>query len=112
MNDYTATEPPQAAPAVGAHVDRRVRPLAWIGHYATQAGRQFAVLAKEPRSEKCSPWIPLIAYPEGWRFERDDMNRIVVTMPDGGGCVVDNVANDARMMPEEVLCALCKALGA
>ena len=48
----------------------------------------------------------------GWRFERDDMNRIIVTMPDGGGCVVDNVANDRRMVPEEVLFALCKALGA
>jgi len=27
MNDHTATEPPQAAPAVGAQVDRRVRAL-------------------------------------------------------------------------------------
>ncbi len=27
MTDHTATEPPQAAPAVGAQVDRRVRPL-------------------------------------------------------------------------------------
>ena len=28
MNDHTATETPQAAPAVGAQVDRGVRPLA------------------------------------------------------------------------------------
>lgn len=26
MNDHTATEPPEAEPAVGAQVDRRVRP--------------------------------------------------------------------------------------
>lgn len=30
MNDHTATEPPMAAPAVGAQVDRRVRPFAWM----------------------------------------------------------------------------------
>jgi hypothetical protein len=47
----------------------------------------------------------------GWQFTRDNMTRIVVTMPDGGGCVVDNLANDARMIPEEVLFALAKALG-
>ena len=31
MNDHTATEPPQAAPAVGAQVDRRVRPCPFCG---------------------------------------------------------------------------------
>ena len=55
---------------------------------------------------------PLHATPQGWRIARDGMNRIVVTMPDGGGCAVHNVANDARTLPEEVLFALCKALGA
>jgi hypothetical protein len=49
--------------------------------------------------------------PAGWTFERDAMKRIVIKMPDGGGCVVDNVANDARHIPEEVLFALVKALG-
>ena len=58
------------------------------------------------------PLTPLYSMAPGWRFERDDMNRIVVTMPDGGGCVVDSVAKDQRMVPEEVLFALCKALGA
>ena len=53
-----------------------------------------------------------IAPARGWRFERDDMNRIIVVGPDGSGCVVDNVANNARMIPEEVLFALAVALGA
>lgn len=47
----------------------------------------------------------------GWRFKRGDNNCIVVTMPDGGGCVVAEVAPVPRQIPEEVLFALCKAMG-
>jgi hypothetical protein len=39
MNDNTATEPPQPAPAVGAQVDRRVRPPL---EYATAAALYLA----------------------------------------------------------------------
>ena len=63
-------------------------------------------------AEAASRWNTRIAPARGWRFERDDMNRIIVVGPDGSGCVVDNVANDARMIPEEVLFALAVALGA
>ena len=52
MNDHTATEPPQAAPAVGAQVDRRVRP----------AGCSSLCASDEPCSVsgdgKCIGWWP------------------------------------------------------
>ena len=98
-------------PALAGQVERGVRPRAWIGHMVTTR-KQFAALDDEPRSALCAPWTPLYALASGWRFTRDEMNRIVVKMPDGSGCVVENVANDPRLVPEEVLFALCKALGA
>jgi hypothetical protein len=111
-------EPTQA---VGAPLERQVRPRAWLCELAQEDGTtRTQFVEQDPNGLRWndagepSPYrtTPLIAYPSGWRFKRDHNNRIVVTMPDGGGCVVDNVANDQRMIPEEVLFALCKALGA
>jgi hypothetical protein len=64
------------------------------------------------RAEEAGYAKGLAALKSGWTFERNHNNCIVVRMPDGGGCAVDNVASDARMVPEEVLFALAVALGA
>ena len=98
-------------------LQRGVRPCAWMT-WGTLDGKVRLNVGEATTNHaytlahRTYRWEPLVKAPTGWRFERDHNNRIVVTMPDGGGCVVDNVANDARMVPEEVLFALCKALGA